>query len=175
MSDHLPECPLLQPCDDEVPEHGYCSMQRGVFCIHCHQWCICDRLRMLEARILSKLEVQQDCWLWVGVIDRYGVYEALVGPIPDGMELDHLCKARNCVRGLPAPRREPRGLHRPDGGKRMRRRIANGEEQDAYTKWRQLLVYMGRPGVVKSIKRRTHKRERREGQQEINDQLRSDQ
>lgn len=25
-------------------------------------------------------------------------YEAFVGPIPDGMELDHLCRVRNCVR-----------------------------------------------------------------------------
>lgn len=24
-------------------------------------------------------------------------YELLVGPIPDGMELDHLCMVRNCV------------------------------------------------------------------------------
>ena len=51
MTDHLPECPLLEPCDDDVPEHGYCSMQRGAFCIHCHQWCICDRLRACEERV----------------------------------------------------------------------------------------------------------------------------
>lgn len=51
MSDHLPECPLLEPCDDDIPEHGYCSMQRGAFCIHCHQWCICDRLRSCEQRV----------------------------------------------------------------------------------------------------------------------------
>lgn len=55
MSEHLPECPLLEPCDDEVAEHGYCSMQRGVFCIHCHQWCACDRLRACEDRIKTPL------------------------------------------------------------------------------------------------------------------------
>ncbi len=53
QTEHLPECPLLEPCDDEVAEHGYCSMQRGVFCIHCHQWCICDRLRACEARMMA--------------------------------------------------------------------------------------------------------------------------
>ncbi len=53
------------------------------------------------------------CWLWLGVIrkDRYGkvvvsgrqclahraVYQALVGPIPDGLTLDHLCRVRSCV------------------------------------------------------------------------------
>lgn len=47
-----------------------------------------------------------------------------------------------------------------------RRRIVNSEEEDAYTRWRELLGYMRRPGVVKAIKRRTHKRERRVGRAE---------
>lgn len=38
-------CGLSQPCDDEVPEHGYCSRQQGEFCIHCMTWCICPQLR----------------------------------------------------------------------------------------------------------------------------------
>ena len=41
---HDPLCGLSQPCDEEIPEHGYCSMQHGEFCIHCHQWCICEAL-----------------------------------------------------------------------------------------------------------------------------------
>lgn len=61
--------------------------------------------------------VQKDvsgCWLWTGFVDRkgYGVigvggrklskahrfsYERFVGPVPDGMQLDHLCRVRNCV------------------------------------------------------------------------------
>ena len=49
--DHLPECPLVEACNDEIPEHGYCSMQHGMFCIHCHQWCICDALRACEQRV----------------------------------------------------------------------------------------------------------------------------
>lgn len=48
----------------------------------------------------------------------------------------------------------------------MARRIVNADEQDAYTRWRRLLCYTQRAGVVKAIKRRTHKRERREGKQE---------
>jgi len=39
---HDPLCGLAQPCDEEEPEHGYCSMQHGLYCIHCHQWCICN-------------------------------------------------------------------------------------------------------------------------------------
>jgi hypothetical protein len=57
-----------------------------------------------------------DCWLWTGVLDRAGyarfrpdsgpgkiyahrwAYEQEKGPIPEGLEVDHLCSVRNCVR-----------------------------------------------------------------------------
>lgn len=51
----------------------------------------------------------------------------------------------------------------------MPRRIVSWDEQDAYTKWRHLLVSLARPGAVKKIKRRTHKRERREAKRMIHD------
>lgn len=54
------------------------------------------------------------CWLWRGrpEANGYGVlkvdgksrkahrysYELLVGPIPEGLEIDHLCRVKNCVR-----------------------------------------------------------------------------
>lgn len=69
--------------------------------------------------MLSKMLEQVDqngpggCWLWLGVVntDGYGVlsrkgygksahrvfYQYLVGKIPRGLELDHLCSVRNCV------------------------------------------------------------------------------
>lgn len=53
----------------------------------------------------------------------------------------------------------------------MKRRVVTWEEQDAYTRWRHLLIYLGRAGAVKKVKRRTHRRERREGRREIVDQL----
>lgn len=52
------------------------------------------------------------CWLWLGSIDRDGygnaktrygraahrlTYQAYVGDIPEGMQLDHLCRQRSCV------------------------------------------------------------------------------
>lgn len=53
------------------------------------------------------------CWLWIGSckdtgygqIHQYGkprpahrvVYEAVKGDIPEGMQLDHLCRVRHCV------------------------------------------------------------------------------
>ncbi|WP_223375195.1 HNH endonuclease signature motif containing protein [Gordonia bronchialis] len=50
-----------------------------------------------------------ECWLWQGAVDPRGygkydtkrahrlVYEERVGPIPDGMVLDHICRNRLCV------------------------------------------------------------------------------
>lgn len=43
-----------------------------------------------------------------------------------------------------------------------RRLMKSWDEQDAYTGWRKVLCYLQYPGVRKSIKRRTHRRERRE-------------
>jgi hypothetical protein len=52
------------------------------------------------------------CWLWTGpLVDGYGqaqfegrgqrimrvIYRQLVGPIPEGLVLDHLCRVRRCV------------------------------------------------------------------------------
>jgi hypothetical protein len=53
----------------------------------------------------------------------------------------------------------------------MRRQIKTWDEQDAYTGWRKYLIYLGRAGAVKKVKKRTHRRERREGKMEIRDQL----
>lgn len=48
-----------------------------------------------------------------------------------------------------------------------RRLMKSWDEQDACTAWRKVLCYLQHPGVVKSIKRKTHKRERREAKQAI--------
>jgi hypothetical protein len=63
-----------------------------------------------EARIAY--EPMSGCWLWLGTSSRgYGklslrgrnvwahrfAYEAYVGPIPAGLELDHLCRQHCCV------------------------------------------------------------------------------
>ena len=62
--------------------------------------------------ILKKINKTDTCWLWTGSSERgYGriyignktyrahrfVYELLKGKIPEGLELDHLCRQRNCV------------------------------------------------------------------------------
>lgn len=65
----------------------------------------------LSPRIVAKIAFG-DCWEWTGArSDGYGhirsagavrlahrvVWETLVGPVPEGMELDHLCRNRGCV------------------------------------------------------------------------------
>ena len=54
----------------------------------------------------------------------------------------------------------------------MRRRIVTGEEQDVHTGWRQFLTSYQRAGKAKSAKRRTNRRERREGLEDIAEQMR---
>lgn len=67
---------------------------------------------ILDDRFWSKVQVTPCCWLWTkGCTDQgYGsfrfegkarnthklVYEVLVGPVPDGLTLDHLCRHRRC-------------------------------------------------------------------------------
>lgn len=72
-----------------------------------------------QRRILERIRVDGvGCWLWRGSITGTGYgtiylprpvgqpfgarahrfsYEQFVGPIPDGLELDHLCRVRHCV------------------------------------------------------------------------------
>ncbi len=54
----------------------------------------------------------------------------------------------------------------------MPRRVVHEDEQDAYTGWRR--VYPWKPGERKGIKRRTHKRERREARVEIHDETKEE-
>jgi hypothetical protein len=65
-------------------------------------------------RFLTKVRITADCWTWIASTNDNGYgqfyvgeqkfsahrwsYELLVGPVPDGKELDHLCRNRACVR-----------------------------------------------------------------------------
>ena len=63
-------------------------------------------------RFWAKVDKSGDCWIWQGSkTNGYGVcsfmgrhtrahrvsYELLVGPIPEGLHMDHLCCVRDCV------------------------------------------------------------------------------
>ncbi len=68
----------------------------------------------IEIRLLESIELNESsCWLFTPAKDRHGYgriryrnkecvahrvsYEAFVGPIPIGFELDHLCRVRHCI------------------------------------------------------------------------------
>ncbi len=69
----------------------------------------------IAARLASRSRrVESGCIEWTGVMDRHGygtldmpdrtkklahrlAYELQVGPIPDGLVIDHLCRNRRCV------------------------------------------------------------------------------
>lgn len=65
---------------------------------------------------LRRVEIGPDCWVWTGCVLKCGYgqlqvdgpgkkrvyahrysYELLVGPIPEGLTLDHLCRNKACV------------------------------------------------------------------------------
>lgn len=72
------------------------------------------------ARLWDRVAVMPDalggCWLWTGSVNATGygqiqdrgrgrpllvhrvAYESVHGPLPDGLELDHLCETKRCVR-----------------------------------------------------------------------------
>lgn len=66
-----------------------------------------------ETKLFSKIEVTGFCWLWTahrnklgygtfkygkgGTLAHRAVYETLIGPVPDGLVLDHLCRIPACV------------------------------------------------------------------------------
>jgi HNH endonuclease len=67
----------------------------------------------IEERFWAKVDRSGDCWLWTAsrLKNGYGcfriggktlgahrvAYEIVVGPIPAGTDLDHLCSVKHCV------------------------------------------------------------------------------
>lgn len=69
----------------------------------------------IEMRLMKYTIVDHTtaCWLWTGALSDGGYarlcvnnrdtrahrasYEAYVGPIPSGMQIDHLCRVRRCI------------------------------------------------------------------------------
>jgi HNH endonuclease len=70
-------------------------------------------LSALPLRLREKIYVEPNtgCWLWLGYLNSDGyarssgqwqyvhrrIYEFFSGPIPEALELDHLCRTRCCV------------------------------------------------------------------------------
>lgn len=68
-----------------------------------------------ENRLLARVEVDDSgCWRWTGPLNPAGyggtirawhkgwlphrlAHKVMTGPIPDGYQVDHLCRVRNCI------------------------------------------------------------------------------
>jgi hypothetical protein len=72
--------------------------------------------KTLDERFWAKVHKTDSCWVWQGGTTPAGygliyapqgssrlkaahrvAYELEIGPIPQGMEIDHICRRRNCV------------------------------------------------------------------------------
>lgn len=110
---------------------------------------------MIPARLEAKIERVpfSGCWLWTGatypngyghfkrpnlrktVSAHRGFYELLRGPIPAGLDLDHLCRVRCCVNPAhlePVTRRE--NLRRGGVLERLQRHAAERGQAEACKK-----------------------------------------
>lgn len=103
----------MERCDKPHEARGLCAM-------HYQRWrasgSAIRSAPTMEDRLWAKVDRsggQDSCWPWLAatVSGNYGyfwadgmmrrahriTYELLVGPIPDGLDLDHLCRNPNCV------------------------------------------------------------------------------
>lgn len=111
----LPPTCKLTGCSRELFADGYCGPH------YKRKWRYGDPLAgrptfvgdPLAMRLARFFEEGVGCWLWTGAVDRFGygtivadrrtlrahkaVYETRVGLVPDGLELDHLCRNKRCV------------------------------------------------------------------------------
>lgn len=106
-------CPA---CGDTAPVCGQCGTRLLVYAEIAALRAEVETLTLINTGNVAenarlRAEVERGCWMWSGPRhgEGYGktgknglahrvVYEALVGPIPDGMQLDHLCRNTGCVR-----------------------------------------------------------------------------
>jgi len=101
-------------CEKVMHAYGYCNS-------HAHRFrafgdpleCRATRGPSPFERFDAKVQRTATCWLWIGATNQKGYgtfwsgdvrtgahrwsYEYHVGPIPVGLEIDHLCRVRHCV------------------------------------------------------------------------------
>lgn len=109
-----PRC-AVEGCEKPWRTKGFCGAHYQRF----HRWGdplgVAPARPTVEDRFWASLDRSGECWQWTGSIfpNGYGylteypgaichlahryAYRLLVGPIPEGLDLDHLCRNRACV------------------------------------------------------------------------------
>ena len=111
---------VIDGCDEPHMARGWCKRH---YDYHRRAGLLAEGQSAPELSVLDRLRRyffpsgSERCWLWTGALDKYGygyvswrqsgkkrhfiahrlIYEELVGPIPDGLVIDHLCRVRHCV------------------------------------------------------------------------------
>lgn len=111
----------IEACDRSIEARGWCKAHYGRWKKHgdvqAHKPLGVSRALLnsltVDERFWLKVDATGDCWTWTGahkssgygsfwngeksvLAHRYS-YKTLVGGIPEGLELDHLCRVRDCV------------------------------------------------------------------------------
>lgn len=122
----------VQECYTKSHAKGYCLQHYMRFKRHGDPLGSAVR-SSFEARFLAKVDKSGDCWEWTAAKEPagYGMfsiarcqsrrahrisYELFVGPIPDGLVIDHLCRNKGCV--------NPEHLEPVTGGENSRRGLS---------------------------------------------------
>lgn len=104
----------IEGCEKTSHRRGWCRMHYKRWQKHGDPMMVLQIRGDHEARFFSNVaEDASGCWIWTGRTSRgYGdfsvgeqlhirahrwAYELLVGPIPEGLTLDHLCRTPACV------------------------------------------------------------------------------
>ena len=114
----------IQGCESEHVARGLCRMHYSRWLRHrSTDGAFGFRPRVVS--LLARADRSGDCWLWTGSLNSSGygphraLWELLNGPVPEGLDLDHLCNVRHCIR---PDHLEP--VTRAENGRRARERRA---------------------------------------------------
>jgi hypothetical protein len=149
----------IENCEDPVRTRGWCRR-------HYQIWLrtgdpltppkYTRRGASIQERIEASVVKTDTCWFWIKHTnhDGYGVigvggrlkmahrvsYEAFIGPIPESLVIDHVCRNRACVRPDPAhlePVTHLENVRRGDSMKRASHCCHGHEFTPENTSWKQ--------------------------------------